>query len=49
VGELLVDSGLRQLPVLEGGRITGYVGEAEIARVFLAATADPPARGGAGA
>lgn len=46
VGELLVDSGLRQLPVLEGGRITGYVGEAEIARVFLQAIADPPARHG---
>ena len=29
VGELLAEHGLRQLPVVEGGRIVGYVGEAE--------------------
>jgi CIC family chloride channel protein len=42
VGELLAENGLRQLPVLEGGRVVGYVGEAEIARVFLQAVAEPP-------
>jgi chloride channel protein, CIC family len=43
VGELLAEHGLRQLPVVEGGRIVGYVGEAEIARVFLQAVTEPEA------
>ncbi len=43
VGELLSEHGLRQLPVLEAGRIVGYVGEAEIARVFLQAVTEPDA------
>ncbi len=41
VGELLAEHGLRQLPVIEGGRIVGYVGEAEIARLFLQAVGGP--------
>lgn len=42
VGELLAEHGLRQLPIVDGGAIVGYVGEAEIARVFLQAVSEPP-------
>jgi predicted transcriptional regulator len=35
VGQLLADEGLRQLPVMEGAAVVGFVGEAEIARVAL--------------
>ena len=43
VGELLAEHGLRQVPVVDGGRVVGYVGEAEIARLFLQTVAGPPA------
>jgi CIC family chloride channel protein len=35
VGRLLGELGVRQLPVVEGTRLVGYVGEAEIARAAL--------------
>jgi CIC family chloride channel protein len=35
VGQLLADEGLRQLPVMEGAAVVGFVGEAEIARAAL--------------
>jgi CIC family chloride channel protein len=41
VGELLAEHGLRQVPVVEAGQVVGYVGEAEIARLFLQVVAGP--------
>ncbi len=37
LGEVLLATGLSQVAVADGGRILGFVGEAEIARAYLAA------------
>ncbi len=39
VGEALATAGLRQIPVVEDGRVLGYVGEGEIARAWIEAAA----------
>jgi len=45
VAEKLAENGLRQLPVVFGGRAIGLLGEAEIAQAFLAAVGSEAAKG----